>query len=47
MGKGGMTIKETRDMGRGNVEALVRFDNGHERRAIFFKEGGEWKLNRL
>jgi hypothetical protein len=47
LGKGGMTVKETRDMGRGNVEALVVFGNGHERRAIFFKEGGAWKLNRL
>lgn len=47
LGKGGMTIKETRDMGRGNVEAQLHFANGHERRAIFFKEDGEWKLNRL
>jgi len=47
LSKGGMAIKETRDMGRGNVEALVYFDNGHERRAIFFKEDGQWKLNRL
>ena len=45
--KGGMEIRETRDMGRGNVEALVRFENGHERRVIFFKEDGQWKLNRL
>ncbi len=47
LGKGGLTVKETRDMGRGNVEALVRFGNGHERRVIFFKEDGDWKLNRL
>lgn len=47
LGKGSMTVKETRDMGRGNVEALVRFENGHERRVIFFKEDGDWKLNRL
>ena len=47
MRKGGMKVKETRDMGRGNVEALVTFENGHERRVIFFKEDGAWKLNRL
>ncbi|MGB0588882.1 MAG: hypothetical protein ACPGU1_04300 [Myxococcota bacterium] len=47
LGKGALAIKETRDMGRGNVEALVVFANGHERRVIFLEEGGGWKLNRL
>jgi hypothetical protein len=47
LGKGEVQVKETRDMGRGNVEALVVFSNGHERRVIFLKEGGAWKLNRL
>jgi hypothetical protein len=47
LGKGEMAVKETRDMGRGNVEALVVFANGHERRVIFLEEGGAWKLNRL
>jgi hypothetical protein len=45
--KGDLTVKETRDMGRGNVEALIVFANGHERRVIFLEEGGTWKLNRL
>ena len=47
LGKGDATIKETRDMGRGNVEALVVFANGHERRVIFLQEDNTWKLNRL
>ena len=45
--KGEPTVKETRDMGRGNVEAQIVFTNGHERRVIFLKEGDSWKLNRL
>ena len=47
LAKGAVTVKETRDMGRGNVEANVVFANGHERRVIFLEEGGTWKLNRL
>lgn len=47
LSKGDLQVKETRDMGRGNVEALVVFANGHERRVIFLKEGDAWKLNRL
>jgi len=47
LGKGDLKVKETRDMGRGNVEAQIVFANGHERRVIFLKEGDGWKLNRL
>ena len=43
----GVEMGETRDAGQGNVEALFRFGSGHERRVVFFKEDGVWKLNRL
>ena len=43
----GLEMGETRDAGQGNVEALFRFGSGHERRVVFFREQGAWKLNRL
>ena len=44
---GGFKIAETRSMGRGNVEALLRFKGGHERRIVFFEQRGTWLVNRL
>ena len=43
----GVELAETRDAGKGNLEALFRFGDGHERRVILFQEEGAWKLNRL
>ena len=43
----GLEIAETRDSGNGNIEALFRFGDGHERRVVLFLEEGAWKLNRL
>jgi predicted lipid-binding transport protein (Tim44 family) len=43
----GVKVVETRDMGRGNIEALFQFRSGYERRVIFFKQGDAWRINRL
>lgn len=43
----GMTLGEVRDTGGGNFEGQFRFGSGLERRPIFFKEGGKWRINRL